>query len=280
MIVIREIHEMHQLGLEWSRQGVRSALVPTMGALHEGHRRLIRLARGLGDRVVVSIYVNPAQFGPNEDFGKYPRMFESDCATAEKEGADVVFAPASDAIYPAGYQTYVKVEELSQPLCGQFRPVHFRGVATVVLKLFNIVQPRVAVFGWKDAQQFILLKRMVQDLNLPIEMVGAETVRESDGLAMSSRNQYLSAEERSAARNLYRALCALRDAAENGERDAEKVLALARLEIEKSPLLKIQYLEMVSLDRLEKLNQIQPGNTLVAVAAYLGATRLIDNIRL
>jgi pantoate--beta-alanine ligase len=280
MLIVHDIAQMQRLGIEGFTRGLRSALVPTMGALHEGHLALAREARNRADRVVVSIFVNPAQFGPNEDFHKYPRPFEADCELAEREGVDILFNPSFEDMYPEGYQTYVTVEEVSRPLCGLHRPVHFRGVATVVLKLFNIVQPQAAVFGWKDAQQFILLRRMVGDLNLPVEMIGVETIRERDGLAMSSRNKYLSAEERAVAPLIYQGLCALREAATLGERGARKLLEVARAKIALSPLFNIQYLEMVSVSGLEPLPQLEPGNTLVAVAAKLGATRLIDNVQL
>jgi pantoate--beta-alanine ligase len=251
-----------------------------MGAFHQGHMALIREGRRLGDRLVVSIFVNPTQFGPNEDFEAYPRVFESDCRAAREAGVDVVFAPPADLVYPQGFQTYIDVEELSRPLCGEHRPGHFRGVATVVLKLFTIVQPSVAVLGWKDAQQFIVLRRMAQDLNLPVRMVGLETVREADGLAMSSRNRYLSDAERAQAPAMYRGLRAAAEAFNKGERNAATLVDLARREIESRPLFRIQYLETRSIDRLEPLEEAQPGNTLIAAAAYLGATRLIDNVRL
>jgi pantoate--beta-alanine ligase len=265
---------------EWRREGLRIAIVPTMGALHEGHLRLLREARDRADRLVASIFVNPTQFDRASDLATYPRTFEDDCRGAEAAGVDVVFAPTGEGMYPEGFQTHVEVEGVSRTLCGATRPGHFRGVATVVLKLFNIVQPDVAVFGWKDAQQFILLSRMVEDLNLPVEMVGAETVREPDGLAMSSRNKNLTPEQRAAAPRIYRGLEALRAAAETGERQAGPLLAVAREVIEREHGIEIQYLEMVSQRALEPLDMLEPGNTLVAVAAFLGPTRLIDNLRL
>lgn len=280
MQIIPNTEQMQQVALAWRREGRTIALVPTMGALHAGHLALMRDARRRADRVVASIFVNPTQFGPNEDLAKYPRTFEADCVGCEAAGVDVVFAPTPDQIYLDGFQTYVTVEEIQKPLCGEFRPIHFRGVATVVLKLFNIVQPTQAIFGWKDAQQFILLCRMVKDLNVPVEMIGAETVREADGLAMSSRNKYLSAEERAVAPAIYRGLSELRKRFEAGERDAEKLRGAVREIIDPSGAFKIQYIEIVSLDALKPLAQAEPGNTLVALAAYLGNTRLIDNIRL
>lgn len=280
MQIIHDPREMRAEALAAVRRGVRTALVPTMGALHEGHLALCREARRHGDRVAMSIFVNPAQFGPAEDLDKYPRTWESDLAGAKREGVDLIFAPRADAIYPPGFQTYVAVEGLGGPLCGAHRPVFFRGVATVVLKLFNLTQPSTAVFGWKDAQQFLVLRRMVRDLDMPIEMVGLDTVREADGLAMSSRNQYLSPAERAEAPSIYRGLSALRAAADAGERDAARLLAIARAEIERGGLFRIQYLEMRSMENLSPLERLEPGATLVALAAHIGETRLIDNIRL
>ena len=190
--IIRQSEEMQQRLLELKRQGKKIAVVPTMGALHEGHRALIHAARELADLLVVSIFVNPTQFGPNEDLDKYPRTFESDAEVCEKEDVDFIFFPTNEAMYPKGYCTYVTTEGMNTRLCGMTRPVHFRGVTTVVSKLFLITQADVAVFGWKDAQQLLIIRRMASDLNIPIQIVGVETVREADGLALSSRNRYLS----------------------------------------------------------------------------------------
>lgn len=280
MEVIDQARAMQSLARGWTREGVASALVPTMGALHRGHLRLIEEGRRLGEKLVVSVFVNPAQFGPGEDLERYPRSLEADCRAAEAAGADVVFAPSAEEIYPARFQTHVRVEELGARLCGPHRPGHFQAVATVVAKLFILTAPSVAVFGWKDAQQFVLLRRMVRDLALAVEMVAVETVREEDGLALSSRNELLSPEERAAAPALYRALGRLTDAAESGQRAAGTLLAAARNAIESEPLIRLQYLEMVSLDGLEPLAELEPRNTLVALAAHLGSTRLIDNVRL
>lgn len=280
MELVTKVSEMQRLGLQWAADRDRTVLVPTMGALHRGHLALLERARELGERVVMSIFVNPAQFGPSEDLEAYPRPLEADIAAADNAGVDLVFAPRADEIYPQGFQTYVQVQDISRPLCGAFRPEHFQGVATVVLKLFSIVQPQVAVFGWKDAQQFILLRRMVADLNTPVEMAGVETVREPDGLAVSSRNRFLSETQRAAAPAIYEGLTALRDAAGSGREQAGELLQIARSTIDRSALIKIQYLEMVSVDRLEPLERLVKGNTLVAVAAHLDHTRLIDNIRL
>lgn len=271
---------MQRTAFEWIGRGMRPVLVPTMGALHAGHLALAAKGKTLGAPLVMSIFVNPIQFNQPEDLKRYPRTFDADCAAAEKAGVEFIFAPTKEQMYPEGFQTYVEVEGVSRVLEGEYRPGHFRGVSTVVLKLFQIVQPRVAVFGWKDAQQFILLSRMVRDLSLPVEMVGLETVRETDGLAMSSRNKLLSTAERAAAPALYRGLSALREAAQRGERRRESLLSTVRNEIAREPMLKVQYLEMVSIDELRPLAEFVPGNTLVALAAYLGSTRLIDNIRL
>ena len=280
MELVTKVSEMQRLGVQWAADRERTVLVPTMGALHRGHLALLQRGRELGERVVMSIFVNPAQFGPSEDLEAYPRPLEADIAAADNAGVDLVFAPRADEVYPQGFQTYVQVQDISRPLCGAFRPEHFQGVATVVLKLFSIVQPQVAVFGWKDAQQFILLRRMVADLNTPVEMAGVETVREPDGLAVSSRNRFLSEKQRAAAPAIYEGLTALRDAAGSGREQAGELLQIARHRIDRSTLIKIQYLEMVSVDRLEPLERLVKGNTLVAVAAHLDHTRLIDNIRL
>ncbi len=252
-----------------------------MGALHGGHYEgLIPAARARAERVCVSIFVNPTQFGPGEDYERYPRSLQSDLEGCEAQGVDVVFAPAPDAIYPPGYQTYVSVEELTEPLCGHSRPGHFRGVTTVVLKLLMLAQPTVAVFGWKDAQQLLAIRRMVEDLNVPTEIVGVETVREPDGLAISSRNQYLTPEQRAAAPQIHKGLRAAAEAFASGERDIETLLGLARRRIASAGLPRIDYLEARSLKTLAPLARAEPGNTLIAVAVYLGKARLIDNIRL
>ncbi len=263
------------------KQGERIGFVPTMGALHEGHAALIRRARNECDVVAVSIFVNPTQFGPQEDFERYPRTLEADCALCEHEGVNVLFCPSASIMYPEGYATYVAVERLSEPLCGRSRPGHFRGVATVVLKLFNIVAPDVAYFGWKDAQQLILIRRMTEDLNLPIEIVGVETVREPDGLAMSSRNRYLDPESRRRAPALYEALLQARRAFEQeGVTDCSALAQQIRNHIAQHTGGRIDYVEIVSLDQLQPLTSVQKGNTLIALAVHLGGARLIDNIRL
>lgn len=280
MDILETKQAMKDRSRAWREAGLRIGFVPTMGALHEGHLELMREAKRRADRLVVSIFVNPTQFDRNSDLDSYPRTFEADCQAAESAGADVVFFPSPDEVYPEGYQTYVEVEALSQTLCGATRPGHFRGVATVVLKLFNMVGPDLACFGWKDAQQCLLVSRMVEDLDLPVEIVGVETVREADGLAMSSRNLNLTPEHRALAPRLQQGLRALVKAAEEGEHDAAKLLQTARGVIEASPEFKIDYLEMVSRRTLQPIATLDPDNTLVAVAAFLGNVRLIDNIRL
>ena len=265
----------------WRCAGKRIGFVPTMGALHEGHLSLMRQARADCDVVVVSIYVNPTQFGPGEDLGRYPRPLERDRELCESVGVDLIFCPTDAMMYPDGYSTYVVVERLSQPLCGRSRPAHFRGVATVVAKLLHIVSPDVAYFGWKDAQQVIIIRRMVADLDLPVEIVAKPTVREADGLAMSSRNQYLDAEARRQAPAIYAALEQARTAHEqHGVNKCAELTALIREHVVAKTSGLIDYVEMVSLDRLEPLERVEPGNTLLAVAVYLGGARLIDNIRL
>jgi len=253
-------------------------LVPTMGALHAGHLSLMRKARklaGAAGTVVVSIFVNPAQFGPKEDLSRYPRPFARDCRLCGEAGVDLVFHPGAEEIYPAGYSTYVDEERVSRVLCGRSRPGHFRGVCTVVLKLFNIVRPDAAVFGEKDYQQVAVIRRMARDLNLSLRIVSAPTVREADGLAMSSRNAYLSAQERAQAPVIRRALLLARDV--HYERPGELV-RLVRREIATARLAKIDYVETLDADTLEK-PAAATRELLIACAVYFGRTRLIDNVR-
>ncbi|MDK2926077.1 MAG: pantoate--beta-alanine ligase [Bacillota bacterium] len=264
---------------EERRAGKSIGLVPTMGYLHEGHLSLIRRARADCDFVVVSIFVNPLQFGPNEDYNVYPRDLKRDSALAAEAGADVIFHPTPEEMYPEGFQTHVEVEKLSQGLCGAFRPGHFRGVATVVTKLFNIVSPDKAYFGEKDAQQLAVIRRMVRDLNLDIEIVPMPIVRESDGLALSSRNTYLSPEERRAATVVYRSLLCGRDLIAAGERDGQRVRDAVRDTLESEPLVsRIDYVAVVDPDTLEEKTTLS-GSVMLAVAAYIGKVRLIDNIK-
>lgn len=258
--------------------GARIALVPTMGALHEGHLQLIDHARRHADRVIMSVFVNPLQFGPGEDFARYPRDTEGDVRLAAGRGVDAVFAPPVEEMYPAGDSgVTISAPGLRDRLCGAFRPGHFDGVLTVVAKLFNIVAPDVAVFGQKDYQQAVLIRRMVQDLDFPLRIEVAPIVREADGLAMSSRNAYLAPEDRTHATALYRGLSAARDACRDGERDAAALQNIARAVIDADGGIRVQYLEVVDPTTLEAVVRAGPGNV-VAVAAFAGGTRLIDNV--
>jgi pantoate--beta-alanine ligase len=259
------------------RQEAKSiGLVPTMGALHAGHLSLVRSARAQNDVVVVSIFVNPIQFGPNEDFGKYPRTFEADCAKLEHEGVDFVFAPTVEEMYPGGAATYVYVEGLSEKLDGKSRPGHFKGVTTVVSKLFHIVPADRAYFGQKDAAQVAVLRKMVRDQNIDIDLVVCPIVREKDGLALSSRNTYLSAEERKHALVLHRVLMRVQTMVDMGESNAAKLASMAHEMIAEEGA-KLDYFEIVNPDTLEPVADVKHG-ALVAVAAWIGATRLIDNL--
>src|ERR1700686_2004870 len=254
----------------------RLGLVPTMGALHEGHLSLVRAAKAQCDVVAVSIFVNPTQFGPTEDLAKYPRQFERDCELLEKEGVDLLFAPSVEEVYPRGSVTWVTVEGLSDKLDGRSRPGHFRGVTTVVAKLFNIIEPDVAFFGQKDAAQLAVIRRMVRDLNFPVEIAACPIVREADGLAMSSRNAYLSGEERSRAIVLHRSLEEAEKRFRAGERNSNRLISAARELIYSEPNVRLDYLEMVDPESLEPV-EIISGTALLAVAVCVGTTRLIDN---
>lgn len=261
---------------EWKKQGLTVGLVPTMGFLHEGHQSLIVRAAAENDRVVVSIFVNPTQFAPNEDFSSYPRDLNHDTSICEAAGAHLIFHPEISEMYDADRLTSIHITELNNELCGKSRPIHFDGVCTVVSKLFNIIEPYRAYFGKKDAQQLIIIRRMVSDLNFPVEIIGCPIIREEDGLAKSSRNTYLSAEERIAALVLHQALTFGEDLVKSGERRVPIVISAIRAILEKEPLACIDYVELVDADSLQVIKQIT-GTVLCAVAVFIGKTRLIDN---
>lgn len=280
MKVITSPNQMQNLMLSLKKESKKIGFVPTMGYLHEGHLSLIKCSKKENDITVVSIFVNPLQFGKNEDLDRYPRDFERDKNLCEKESVDYIFYPDYKDMYPEGFQTYVEVEQLSKGLCGDYRPGHFKGVATVVLKLFNIVNPDNAYFGKKDYQQLKIIERMVKDLNLPIKVVGCPIVREKDGLAMSSRNTYLSPEERQSAIYIYKGLTEGKKLFEIGEKNNQKIKQAVIDTIKKAPLLKeIQYVELIDKDTL-KPKEIAEKGDIIAVAVYIGKTRLIDNIEL
>jgi pantoate--beta-alanine ligase len=279
MKVVTGVAGMKALARQWKKEGMKVGFVPTMGYLHEGHLSLVRESKKRADVTVVSIFVNPAQFGPNEDFKKYPRDLEKDSAYLEKGGVDCLFRPAAAEIYPPGYRTYVEVRGLQDRLCGKSRPGHFQGVATVVLKLFDIVGPDLAFFGAKDAQQVLIIEKMAADLDLGVEVVTCPIVREPEGLALSSRNAYLSSEERKAALVLSISLRWAERAIGAGERDAAKVIAGIRAAIEAEPLTRVDYVEAVDPVDLDPIAEVR-GDVLIALAVFVGSTRLIDNIRL
>ena len=260
----------------WKREGLTVGFVPTMGYLHEGHKSLMQAARANNDRVVVSVFVNPMQFGPNEDLESYPRDFEKDSALCESVGVDLIFHPEPEEMYADGFCSYVDMNGLTGELCGKSRPIHFRGVQTVVLKLFNIVKPDRAYFGQKDAQQLAVIRRMVKDLNVYTEIVGCPIVREADGLAKSSRNTYLNLDERKAALILSRSLKLGRELIENGETDSNAVIKAITDSINTEPLAKIDYVDVVDFDTITPVDRIGKS-VLVAIAVYIGKTRLIDN---
>jgi pantoate--beta-alanine ligase len=279
MRIFNTIEDMRAACRAARRGGKRVGFVPTMGALHEGHLSLVRTARAACDVVAVSIFVNPTQFGANEDLAKYPRDFERDRDLLEKEGVELLFAPSVEEMYPAGGVTWVTVEELSGKLDGRSRPGHFRGVTTVVAKLFHIVEPDAAFFGQKDAAQVAIVRRMVRDLKFPVEIVACPIVREADGLAMSSRNAYLDGAQRRQALVLHRALIRVKELWEAGERDAEKLGAAGREEVTGEKSVRLDYFEIVDAETLDPVENLADG-ALVAAAAFVGPTRLIDNILL
>ena len=280
MQILRRLDEPRAFARAAKARGERVGLVPTMGYLHEGHFSLIRAARQHAERVVVTLFVNPAQFGPKEDLDKYPRDFERDCALCESAGADALFAPEAAHMYAPGHATWVDVTgSLTAGLCAASRPGHFSGVATVVTKLFNLCEPDVAVFGQKDAQQAAVIKRFTADLNLPVEIVVAPIIREPDGLAMSSRNTYLSPEERAQATVLKRSLDAAVALYDGGERRSEVILSAVEDVLESAPLARTDYVELVDASTLEPITMME-RRALLALAVFFGPTRLIDNILL
>ena len=276
MEIVKTVGEIRDIVKAWRREGLTVGLVPTMGYLHEGHQSLIARSAAQNDRAVASVFVNPIQFGPNEDLEAYPRDIERDKAAVVAAGGDVIFHPEPEEMYPPHFTSFVDTTETTELLCGAVRPVQFRGVCTVVSKLFNIVQPDRAYFGQKDAQQLATIKRFVRDLNFDIEIVPCPIVREEDGLAKSSRNTYLNPQERKAALILSKSLTIGRQLVEAGERDANVVATAIRQHLETEPLAKVDYVEVVDFQTVQRVNRIA-GETLVAIAVYIGKTRLIDN---
>ena len=276
MNLVKTVAEVKAQVKEWKKQGLTVGLVPTMGYLHEGHKSLIERAVAENDRVVVSVFVNPIQFGPTEDLESYPRDIDADCKLCENAGAALVFNPEVDEMYVGDFSTFVDMDGVTEELCGKSRPIHFRGVCTVVNKLFNIATPDKAYFGEKDAQQLAVIRHMVRDLNMNLEIVGCPIIREEDGLAKSSRNTYLSEDERKAALVLSKAIFAGKAMVEAGEKDGDKILNDMKAIIEAEPLAKIDYVEMVEWDSI-KIHHTVDCPVLVAMAVYIGKTRLIDN---
>jgi len=280
MLVVNTITELRQILATQRQAGRTIGLVPTMGCLHEGHLALVKRARSEADFTIVSIFVNPTQFGPNEDFSKYPRTFEADCDACRHASVDLIFAPSVEEFYPKNANTWVDVEKVTAGLCGAFRPGHFRGVSTVVAMLFNVIQPTCAVFGRKDLQQCVVIKQMVHDLHIPVKVIIDETVREPNGLALSSRNRYLTPEELQKAAAIPAACKVAQELAQKGETNPiliEKA-AFKRLTLDAS--LRVQYLKVVHRETLSEVTKIIPGECVLALACYLGNTRLIDNVDL
>ena len=275
MVVVKTIKEVRETVKQWKKEGLSVGFVPTMGYLHEGHQSLIRAA-GENDKVVVSIFLNPMQFGTTEDLASYPRDLERDKEKCLESGADLIFAPDASEMYGDNFQSFVDMNLLTQELCGLTRPCHFRGVCTVVTKLFNIVKPDRAYFGKKDAQQLAVIKRMVADLNMDIEIIGCPIIREEDGLAKSSRNTYLSAEERQAALVLSKAVKKAEELIAAGVRDSAEIISQMSAVVDAEPLAKTDYIKVVSLDTMQQISKIE-DSALVALAVYIGKTRLIDN---
>jgi pantoate--beta-alanine ligase len=277
MKLVKTIEEMRAFRKAIRAGGKRLGLVPTMGALHEGHLSLVRAALDKSDVVAVSIFVNPTQFGPQEDFAKYPRNLDRDSTLLEREHVDVIFAPSVEDMYPRGAVTWVAVEGMSDRLCGRSRPGHFRGVTTVVSKLFHIIEPDAAFFGQKDAAQVAIIRRMVRDLNMPVSIEVCPIIRESDGLALSSRNTYLNPEQRKSALVLYRSLRRAKELFDRGEHQSAKLIAAGKQEFAKEAAARLDYFDVVDPDTLESTPVISK-HVLIAVAAFVGNTRLIDNI--
>ena len=276
MKVVKTIKEVREIVGGWRQEGLSVGLVPTMGYLHEGHQSLIKKSASQNDRTVVSVFVNPIQFGPNEDLEAYPRDLNRDIKAVEEAGGDLIFNPEPSEMYPGHFTSFIDTTETTELLCGAVRPVHFRGVCTVVGKLFNIVTPDRAYFGQKDAQQLATIRRFVRDLNFPLEIIACPIVREDDGLAKSSRNTYLNAEERQAALILSKSLKKGQEAIESGEKDAKTIIAIIKNSLQSEPLARIDYVEVVDFENIQRVDKIE-GETLVAIAVYIGKTRLIDN---
>ncbi len=272
--------DMRQLSREWRAAGVKTAFVPTMGALHDGHLALVREAQKKAERVVVSIFVNPIQFGPKEDFASYPRMLQADSEKLSNLGVNALFAPNAADMYPSGYETYVYNDKRSDILCGRFRPGHFQGVLTVVSKLFHIVEPDFALFGKKDYQQFTLLKKMAQDLCFPIDVIGCPTLRDPDGLAMSSRNLRLTPDERKLAPELHRAMQMVKDALNGGEKQQKILLDIFAEQLKRFPAFRLEYAEIRGAADLSDFSETIDRPSVLLVAAHLGSVRLIDNLEL
>ncbi|MBS5597040.1 pantoate--beta-alanine ligase [Peptostreptococcus anaerobius] len=278
MKIIKNIEEIRNITKELRASGKSIGMVPTMGCLHEGHKSLIDKAVANNDIVVVSIFVNPIQFGPGEDYDKYPRDLKADASLCESAGVDYVFAPEAEQMYPDGYSTFVvPSEKMTDIMCGKSRPGHFRGVCTVLTKLFTIVGPTRAYFGEKDIQQLAIVKRMVKDFNLPLEIIGCPIIREEDGLAKSSRNMYLSPKEREAATILRKSLLSAKDMVEGGEKSPEKIYNKVIEVIKSEELARVDYVELVDFDTFDRIDTLAETN-LIAMAVYIGNTRLIDNI--
>jgi pantoate--beta-alanine ligase len=276
MRIIKSVKQMQSFSTSLRMDGKKIAFVPTMGYFHEGHLSLMKEAKKMADCLVVSIYVNPTQFGPKEDFSKYPRDLDRDLKMAESVNVDVIFYPPDNEMYPANYQTHVDVEKVTQNLCGMSRPGHFRGVATVCNKLFNIVKPDFAVFGKKDFQQFVTIERMVDDLNMDIQIIGSPTVRESGGLAMSSRNKYLNKDERKSALTLFKALKLAQKLYSNGEKKSSVIIAEVEKLIKRAPFTAIDYIKICDTRTLNDADKIK-NQSVIALAVKVGNTRLIDN---